>query len=271
MNFSRIDTPFVGALPNNQTDFAARQTALQFEALFLKQLTAALNPPQEEGEDSLFSSTGADMYKQMFSDHIAQVMADNGGIGLADTILRQLQEKAEAKNAALERAIDTAKSLQEEKPAAAVASEVLQAEVSEVSAAPMPLHAPLEGRITSGFGLRNDPINGHLRQHHGIDIAAPRGTAIGAAAAGTVVFAGRRGGYGNTVIIEQADGKQTLYGHADQLMVRVGDEVAAGQQIATVGSTGRSTGPHLHFEVRENGQSVNPVTTYAKDFVLPDR
>lgn len=271
MNISRIDTPFAGALPNNQTDFAARQTALQFEALFLQQLTAALTPKQEEDENSIFSSTGSDMYKQMFSEHIAQMMANNGGIGLADTIMRQLHEKAESKNAALARAVEAAQALQEEKPAALIPSEVLHAEVSELPKASATTRAPLTGRITSGFGLRNDPINGHWRQHNGIDIAARRGTPIGAAAAGTVVFAGRRGGYGNTVIIEQADGKQTLYGHADQLLVKVGEEVEAGQQIATVGSTGRSTGPHLHFEVRENGQAVNPVTTFAKEFVLPDR
>ena len=125
---------------------------------------------------------------------------------------------------------------------------------------------PVEGRLTSDFGARTDPINGRMKEHHGVDLAAPKGTPIGASADGTVVFAGRRGGYGNTVIIEQADGRQTLYGHAERLLVNVGDQVRAGQSIATVGSTGRSTGPHLHFEVRENGKPVDPLAAVTKDF-----
>lgn len=276
MNFSRIDAPLAGAVANNQnelTEFAARQTAQQFESMFLQQLTSALNPPAEEGEEDVFSSTGSNMYKQMFSEQIAKIMADNGGVGLADTIMRQLREKASAVNAkasALDRAIATAKEIKQE-AVDAMPSEVLQAEVTNSVALPAALQSPLQGRITSEFGVRNDPINRQQRQHHGVDIAAPRGTPIGAAATGTVVFAGRKGGYGNTVIIEQADGKQTLYGHAEQLLVQVGERVEAGQTIATVGSTGRSTGPHLHFEVRENGQPINPLAMLAKDFALPDR
>ena len=277
MNFSRIESPLAGAVTNNQNEFAefaARQTAQQFESMFLQQLTSALNPPADEGEEDMFSSTGSNMYKQMFSEQIAKVMADNGGVGLADTIMRQLREKASASNAkasVLDRAIATAKAIKEESVTTLAPSDVLHAEVSNSVVMPVALQSPLQGRITSEFGLRNDPIHGQQRQHHGVDIAAPRGTPIGAAATGTVVFAGRKGGYGNTVIVEQADGKQTMYGHAEQLLVKVGERVEAGQNIATVGSTGRSTGPHLHFEVRENGQAINPFTTLAKDFALPDR
>jgi murein DD-endopeptidase MepM/ murein hydrolase activator NlpD len=255
-------------------EIAARRAAVQFEALLLAQFTAAMNPTSTEEEDNVFSSTGADMYKQMFSEQMAKIMADNGGIGIAETIMRQLREKAAATNdkpAALERAMAGVKAIKQEKAASAAPSDGFKAEIIAPSKKPVALQLPLAGRITSEFGTRTDPINGQHRNHHGIDIAAPRGTPIGAAAAGTVVFAGRRGGYGNTVIIEQANGKQTLYAHADQLLVKVGDQINAGQEIATVGSTGRSTGPHLHFEVRDNGQPINPLTTLAKDFALPDR
>ncbi len=272
MNLSRLEAPLVGALPNNQLEAAARQTAVQFEALFLNQLTAALNTKSDDEEDNVFSSTGADMYKQMFSEQMAKIMSENGGIGIADTILRQLREKAATQSAAMERAVAAVQAVKQgttATPTATMPSEVLQAEVSQSQEAAPQL--PLEGRITSAFGLRRDPLNGQQRQHHGVDIAAPVGTPIGATGAGKVVFAGRRGGYGNTIIIEQADGKQTLYGHADQLLAKVGDQITAGQVIATVGSTGRSTGPHLHFEVRENGQPINPLTNFAKDFALPDR
>jgi murein DD-endopeptidase MepM/ murein hydrolase activator NlpD len=136
---------------------------------------------------------------------------------------------------------------------------------------PVILQMYVNGPIRSRFGPRIDPINGRLRYHTGIDIAAPAGTPIGAAAAGRVVFAGRNGGYGNMVIVEHADGTLTRYGHAEKLLVKKGDEVSSGQAIALVGSTGHSTGPHLHFEVKRNGQFVNPLTVLPKDFTLARR
>ncbi|MBI1764120.1 MAG: peptidoglycan DD-metalloendopeptidase family protein [Acidobacteria bacterium] len=135
------------------------------------------------------------------------------------------------------------------------------------SAAPVAvaLRIPLHGRISSNFGVRHDPLHGGVRRHGGVDIAAPPGTPIAAAAGGTVVFAGRRGGYGNLVEIEHADGQRTRYAHAARLLVQAGDEVKPGQTIATVGSTGRSTGPHLHFEVNKDGAHVDPLQAVAKD------
>jgi len=127
------------------------------------------------------------------------------------------------------------------------------------------LHLPLRGRISSQFGVRRDPLNGGHRRHGGLDIAATRGTPIAAAAGGKVVFAGRRGGYGNMVELEHLDGRRTRYAHADKILVKPGEQVEPGQTVATVGSTGRSTGPHLHFEVRENGTTINPLTAVAKD------
>lgn len=91
-----------------------------------------------------------------------------------------------------------------------------------------------------------------------MDLAAPAGTPIVAAGGGTVTFAGPRGGYGNVVILDHGDGTETRYAHQQRLDVTVGQQVTGGQQIGTVGSTGNSTGPHLHFEVRRNGQPVDP-------------
>ena len=139
------------------------------------------------------------------------------------------------------------------------------------SAQPVGLQMYVRGPIRSRFGPRIDPINGRLRMHTGIDIAAPAGTPIGAAAAGKVIFAGLNHGYGNMVIIEHPDGTLTRYGHAEKLLVKEGDEVASGEVIALVGSTGHSTGPHLHFEVKKNGEFVNPLTVLPKDFTLVRR
>lgn len=132
--------------------------------------------------------------------------------------------------------------------------------------------SPLQGAVRSQFGMRRDPINGRMRLHQGIDIPAKRGTPIEAAAAGTVVFAGRNKGYGNMVMIEHADGRRTLYAHAQKLFVEAGDTVAAGQPIAAVGSTGHSTGPHLHFEVRErHNHPVNPLSALSNDLAFARR
>ena len=114
---------------------------------------------------------------------------------------------------------------------------------------------PVSGTITSRFGAYED-IRDH--SHTGIDIAAPNGTSIKAAADGTVTYSGWMSGYGNLVIISHGNGIQTYYGHCSKLYVSEGEKVEAGDIIAAVGSTGNSTGNHLHFEIRKNGAQVNP-------------
>jgi murein DD-endopeptidase MepM/ murein hydrolase activator NlpD len=112
--------------------------------------------------------------------------------------------------------------------------------------------------VSSGFGVRHDPINGTERFHTGIDVAAQEGSPILAAAPGIVRRAGRRGGYGNAVEIDNGNGISTLYGHASALAVKEGDSVKTGEPVAFVGHTGRATGSHLHFEVRKDGKPTDP-------------
>ena len=131
----------------------------------------------------------------------------------------------------------------------------------ELSTMAYPNRSPVQGRlprISSGFGVRHDPFTGRLARHMGLDIPAVHGTAILASGGGRVISAGYRGPYGKAVVIDHGDGLQTLYGHCSKLYVRTGDLVMPQQRIASVGSTGRSTGPHLHFEVIRNGQRVAP-------------
>ncbi|OPZ88138.1 MAG: Murein hydrolase activator EnvC precursor [bacterium ADurb.Bin429] len=118
---------------------------------------------------------------------------------------------------------------------------------------------PVNGRVGSRFGMRYHPILKRKRMHTGVDIGAPSGTPIHAAGAGEVIYAGWRGGYGNTVMIDHGRGRVTLYAHMSSIGVRVGRVVSRGQTIGRVGSTGLSTGPHLHYELRINGTPVNPL------------
>ena len=123
-----------------------------------------------------------------------------------------------------------------------------------------PSRAPVsEGRRSSVFGNRYDPFTGRRAFHSGQDFAAPSGTPIRASAGGTVIVAGYHHEYGNKVEIDHGNGLVTRYAHASKLFVKEGDVVTPGQNIAAVGSTGRSTGPHLHFEILENGEFVDPV------------
>lgn len=117
---------------------------------------------------------------------------------------------------------------------------------------------PVDGRLTSGYGMRWHPVYGNQRFHKGIDIGAPYGTPIRAAIDGLVTFAGRSGGYGNFVKLAHSNGLATGYGHMSRIAVAPGTHVAQGQIIGYVGSTGLSTGPHLHYEVWRNGASINP-------------
>ena len=282
---------------------AARQVATQFEALLLRQLTASLAKPlDEEGEDDLFGGGGGlGLSRQLFGEQLADTMAQAGGIGLADVILGQLRAGRGDKNAPADlsppsKAAEAARLVRDSAPAGrpeatpagepadynkspepphvrprrvfpAESTRTLTPEIGAASPSgePVRLHMYVKGAVRSNFGVRRDPFTGARKFHSGVDIPAPHGTPIGAAAAGRVVFAGRQRGYGNTVVVEHADGTRTRYAHAERLFVSRGESVEAGQAVASVGSTGRSTGPHLHFEVMRGGRHLNPLKELAKD------
>jgi murein DD-endopeptidase MepM/ murein hydrolase activator NlpD len=129
-----------------------------------------------------------------------------------------------------------------------------------------PSRAPINGgRISSGFGNRRDPFTRRLARHTGVDLPAVHGAPIYASAGGRVRLAGYKGAYGRTVEIDHGNGLVTRYGHASRLYVRQGDVVLPGQKIAAVGSSGRSTGPHLHFEVLRHGRAVEPRAYLARN------
>ena len=204
-------------------DALQRQKAAQEFASFLylevlKAMRAALP------RDGLLETDSAsrDMYTSMMDAEIARLMAKRDTTGLTSMVQKSLDKIAGKADKQNERA------------------------------------QPTQGAVSSNFGLRRDPINGAIRFHDGIDIAAPAGSPVKAAASGKVIFSGNVTGYGNLVEVDHGDGLVTRYGHNSVNLVAAGDDVQAGQLIALVGSTGRSTGSHLHFEVHKAGEPVNP-------------
>src|SRR5512146_2172999 len=117
---------------------------------------------------------------------------------------------------------------------------------------------PTRGWVTSDFGTRLDPYTADRKMHQGMDIATPHGQPIYTPSDGTVVFVGTEGGYGKVLVVDHGYGVKTRYGHLSEVNVRIGDRVRRGDKVASVGNTGRSTGPHLHYEVRVNGIPENP-------------
>lgn len=180
----------------------------------------------------------------------------------------KVEDKESEQQVLLDQAIydrDTSERMYEEIMAASqeVSNMIRRSQMSSAGYSGAPAGAggmiwPISGPITSEFGWRTHPIFGTARFHSGLDIGGDYGMPIYAAASGTVIYAGWISGYGNAVIIDHGGGVTTLYGHNDSLNVSEGENVAQGQVIAMCGSTGNSTGPHCHFEVRENGEPVSP-------------
>ncbi|MBO4861288.1 MAG: peptidoglycan DD-metalloendopeptidase family protein [Firmicutes bacterium] len=166
-----------------------------------------------------------------------------------------LKKQIEKNNAALEASIDAMN-----KEADALKADILKLQSSgEYSGGVMGWPSRSSKRITDVFGMRLHPILGYYKMHTGIDIGAAKGTDILAAADGTIIRTASSDGYGNYVMIDHGGGVVTLYAHSSKILVRVGDKVKRGDVIALVGSTGRSTGPHIHFEVRINGNYKDPL------------
>jgi murein DD-endopeptidase MepM/ murein hydrolase activator NlpD len=200
-----------------------------------------------------------------------QVVAQGNELDLLTQKLKYQKSNIEAEVVAQQNAIDRLKSdrqalTQAEDRLADDSrrlSQIILAKVQPYSGLVLPpgtgqLMYPTIGPVTSNFGWRIHPILGIERFHSGIDFGADYGTLIYASESGRVIYSDWYGGYGNAVIIDHGNGITTLYAHCSELYVRDGDSVVKGQPIATVGSTGFSTGPHLHFELRANGEPIDP-------------
>ena len=222
------------------------QVAQQFEAILLaevlKNLSESVSGTTSEG--AFGGALDGVMWQEMFRQ-----ITESRQIGLADAVYRQLSDNADA-------TVD-----------ASSVGPPPQSRPLRESATPLPLDResagpthPVNGVVSSRYGMRRDPLDASARFHHGLDVAAPEGTAVRAPASGRVVFAGTRGGYGQAVVVEHPDGFQTLFAHLSQIDVAVGATIDQGAVLGRVGQSGRATGPHLHFEVRKEGERIDPET-----------
>ena len=259
-----------------------RTAAAEFEAVFVTQMFKVMRRTVPKG--LLGGGFGGKVYQEMLDAEHAKVLAtQNGGLGLGALIARELGGQAAA-NARIAPEGSTGQggvpvsSAPWERGALGGALGAGGLDLGALDRSQdnnwfllAPLGAnynnnnyhdkqcwPAPGRVTSGFGVRRDPLSGAAKFHSGIDLATPSGTPVRAVADGRVVESGRRGGYGNVVVVDHGGGVTSLYAHNAELLRPVGARVEAGAPLALSGSTGRSTGPHVHFEVRKGGVPVDP-------------
>lgn len=240
------------------------ELAHQFESLFIAQMLRQMRQSLTmagDDEDDKTSKPFEAMTDQMDSA-LAQNLSENGGLGIAQVIIDAFnQQQASKAPGAVARANVGAAPV-------SVPLTTPQAPVSlPSSAAPTAMPLPAS-HVTSKFGWRHDPLTGQTRFHKGVDLRAAYGQPVASVASGKVVQAGPQGGYGLSVVVEHESGIRTRYAHLSEVSVKAGDAVADGETIGKAGQSGRSTGPHLHFEILADGRPVDPVEAAQRFKVL---
>lgn len=225
---------YAESLGSRERTPSLKKLAQEFESVFLAQLLTVMRESVESG--GLFEeSPGQDIYTSMMDQALARALSEKGGIGLAETLLRDL-------------GISTGTTQSPVAAEAAIGPAPFEARLLARAGEVLETMSP-EFKLSSSYGWRRDPFDADWRFHHGVDLAAPEGTEVLSVASGRVVFSGTQAGYGKTVIVAGEDGVRIRYAHMRELQVKEGDSISKGQALGEVGSTGRSTGPHLHLEV----------------------
>ncbi|MGE3276372.1 MAG: peptidoglycan DD-metalloendopeptidase family protein [Vicinamibacterales bacterium] len=276
--------------PAGETSDQAKavQLAEEFESMLMLQMLRQMRSSMFESEEGEDQGLGMDTYTDVFNGELARTLSQAGGLGLKDVLLQGFARAglvegdpgvATGGAAPNGRAVSIAP-LTGVPAAPAVAPAVAPAPgVGEMTpgVTGVPGIAPpdagigggtphaadvtsplVDSTVTSAFGYRRDPFHGQSRFHSGVDLRAAYGQPVPAVSDGRVAFAGEQGGYGLTVVIDHGGGLRTRYAHLSSLDVATGETLAAGQQLGRVGQTGRATAPHLHFEVFQQGQPIDP-------------
>jgi len=269
----------IEALRGRKDPEALRAVAREMESLFAYEMVKAMRATAGGAADG--KGFGGDVYGSLFDMELARVISARG-LGLQEVLLRGIGRGQTAvapeptddphdmppeigANASPAPAVESVPTAPPRPVAGANASP--PPKVENVPPVPSPPGSGLPirdgGRVSSGFGFRKDPFTGGIAFHRGMDIAAAAGTAVYPVRGGKVTFSGYQKGYGNVVIVDHGDGFVTKYGHNRANLVDTGTVVGPDTVLAEVGSTGRSTGPHLHFEVSYEGKNVRPETVLA--------
>lgn len=240
--------------------------AAQFESMLMLEMIKQMRKSLLD-EDAAGEGLGKETYSSTIDGELALHLAKAGGVGLTPMMVDawERQQASVAPGSIVSpadgRAFAVTPSATPLTPKHAEVSAIRQSSPALDSVGTgeeSSLSLGIAGRVSSPYGWRTHPIKGRSQFHGGIDLAARYGTQVPAAAGGTVVTADDQGSYGLTVVIRHPNGFESRYAHLSSLDVKVGDAVTQGQQVGRVGSTGRSTGPHLHFEVTQAGRRVDP-------------
>ena len=226
-------------IENLDKDEKIKRIAIQFEQILLENLLKEAFKEEDNNESSKIFGNSFNALKDFKTMMLSQYFSESGGLGYQEVIERQIKEKLLSDNNS-----PNIKRIKES--------------MNFIEDGELELPIP-PTKITSPFGYRTDPIDGKRRFHAGIDLRAKIGTPIKSVMSGEVIYSGWKKGYGNIIVIRHKNGIETKYAHNSKLLVSRGDRVNAGDTIALSGSSGRSTGPHLHFEVVKDGKPINPL------------
>ena len=222
---------------SEQDERRLEEACAEFESLFIYQVMKQMRKTiMKSGLTS--GGKGEEIFTSMMDQELSKLMSSRQGLGLRDVLIEQLTGEE-----VLPRSIATQ----------TYSKNLTVGEHGQLFV------LPVFGSISSPYGWRADPFTGERDFHHGIDVSSHTGSEVYAAGAGQVIFSGWKKGYGKVVEVEHQDGLSTLYAHNSKNLVKEGERVAKYQIIAMVGSSGKSTGPHLHYEVRRNGEPINPI------------
>ncbi len=219
--------------PLQQKDRELKKACKDFESVFTYQLLKSMRSTIEKC-DLFHGGQGEEIYESLFDQELSKRMAGIGTNSLSEFLYRQLSDQVPLK----------------------AGLESPKGSGLEDGSSP---GWPLKATISSPFGWRKDPFTGKDRFHYGIDLAAEEGTQVKAVMSGRVLISDKRKGYGNRVVLDHGNGFTTVYAHNRDNLVKAGDWIKKGAPIARVGSSGRSTGPHLHFEVKRHGKNLDPL------------
>jgi len=225
-----------------ERDQKLKKACQEFDSVLTYELLKSMRRTVEKC-DLFHGGSGEEIYESLLDQELAKAMSQSDANSLASILYQQLRDRK-------------ASPLRRE-----VAGEVVVGKGTGAKGSPA---WPLQATVSSAFGWRKDPLNNEKRFHYGVDLAANQGSTVRASLAGRVVVSDYQEGYGNMVILDHGQGYTTLYAHNEENLVNQGDWVRQGGPLAKVGSTGRSTGPHLHFEVRKNGKHMDPIAFLGK-------